>query len=167
MTDGKLEIFNTDQGSQFTSGDFVGLLMANRIEISMDGKGSWRDNVFVERLWRTVKYEEVYHRAYDNVAEARASLGRYFVFYNGQRPHSSHGGRTPDQAYFDNLPQAGGSMISSPMPGLIPVGRRPPSMRPGIGITRRQAIHLNPAGFCPNKPSRLLKSLLFFYHGMS
>jgi len=103
---GKPEIFNTDQGSQFTSGEFVGLLVANRIEISMDGKGSWRDNVFVERLWRSVKYEEVYLRAYDNVTEARASLGRYFDFYNGRRPHSSHGGATPDRAYFDNLPQA-------------------------------------------------------------
>lgn len=103
---GKPEIFNTDQGSQFTSGDFVGLMLANRIEISMDGKGSWRDNVFVERLWRSVKYEEVYLRAYDSVTEARASLGRYFDFYNGRRPHSSLGGKTPDRAYFDNLPQA-------------------------------------------------------------
>ncbi len=102
---GKPHIFNTDQGSQFTSGDFVGLMVANRIEISMDGKGSWRDNVFVERLWRSVKYEEVYLRAYDSVTEARASLGRYFDFYNSQRPHSSFGGRTPDRAYFDNLPQ--------------------------------------------------------------
>jgi len=103
---GKPEIFNTDQGCQFTSGDFVGLLLGQRIEISMDGKGAWRDNVFVERLWRSVKYEEVYLKAYDSVAEARASLGRYFDFYNGTRPHSSLGGRTPDQAYFDNLSQA-------------------------------------------------------------
>jgi len=103
---GKPDIFNTDQGSQFTSGDFVGLLVANRIEISMDGKGAWRDNVFVERLWRSVKYEEVYLRAYNSVPEARASLGRYFDFYNSTRPHSSLGGRTPDRAYFDNLPQA-------------------------------------------------------------
>lgn len=103
---GRPETFNTDQGSQFTSGDFIGLLVANRIEISMDGKGSWRDNVFVERLWRSVKYEEVYLRAYGSVAEARASIGGYFDFYNGKRPHSSHGGRTPDEAYFDNLPQA-------------------------------------------------------------
>jgi putative transposase len=102
---GKPDIFNTDQGSQFTSGDFVGLLLANRIEISMDGKGSWRDNVFVERLWRSVKYEEVYLKAYDSVADARASLGRYIEFYNGKRPHSSLGAQTPDQAYFDNLPQ--------------------------------------------------------------
>ena len=101
---GKPDVFNSDQGSQFTSGDFVGLMVANRIEISMDGKGAWRDNIFVERLWRSVKYEEVYLKAYDSVAEARASLGRYFDFYNGRRPHSSFGGRTPDQVYFDNLP---------------------------------------------------------------
>ena len=103
---GKPEIFNTDQGSQFTSGDFVGLMLANRIEISLDGKGAWRDNVFVERLWRSVKYEEVYLKAYDSVTEARVSLARYFDFYNGRRPHSSHGGATPDRVYFDNLPQA-------------------------------------------------------------
>ena len=102
---GKPDIFNTDQGSQFTSGDFIGLLLANRIEISMDGRGSWRDNVFVERLWRSVKYEDVYLKAYDSVSDARASLGRYFDFYNGKRPHSSLGRRTPDQTYFDNPPQ--------------------------------------------------------------
>jgi len=103
---GKPEIFNTDQGSQFTSAAFTGLLRDNGIAISMDGRGAWRDNVFVERLWRSVKYEEVYLRAYDGVSDARASIGRYLGFYNGKRPHSSHGGRTPDRAYFDNLPQA-------------------------------------------------------------
>jgi putative transposase len=102
---GKPEIFNTDQGSQFTSGEFTGLLLKHAIAISMDGKGSWRDNVFVERLWRSVKYEEVYLRAYDSVAEARASLGRYLDFYNRKRPHSSLDARTPEQAYFDQLPQ--------------------------------------------------------------
>ena len=71
------------------------------IAISMDGKGAWRDNVFVERLWRTVKYEEVYLRAYTGVAEARASIGRYLSFYNGKRPHSSLGGKSPDQAYIN------------------------------------------------------------------
>ena len=81
------------------------MLLANGIAISMDGRGAWRDNVFVERLWRSVKYEEVYLRAYDGVAEARASIGRYLGFFNGRRPHSSLGGRTPDQAYFDGLPQ--------------------------------------------------------------
>jgi len=102
---GKPEIFNTDQGSQFTSADFTGLLLKHAIAISMDGKGSWRDNVFVERLWRSVKYEEVYLRAYDSVAEARASIGQYLDFYNRKRPHSSLDARTPEQAYFDQLPQ--------------------------------------------------------------
>jgi putative transposase len=102
---GRPEIFNTDQGSQFTSAAFTGLLTKNDIAISMDGRGSWRDNVFVERLWRSVKYEEVYLRAYGSVAEARASLGRYLDFYNRKRPHSSLDARTPDQAYFDHLPQ--------------------------------------------------------------
>ena len=78
--------------------------MENAIAISMDGRGAWRDNVFVERLWRSVKYEEVYLRAYDSVVEARASIGRYFDFYNRKRPHSSLDARTPDQAYFDALP---------------------------------------------------------------
>jgi putative transposase len=102
----KPEIFNTDQGSQFTSAEFTGLLRDNTIAISMDGKGAWRDNVFVERIWRSVKYEEVYLRAYDSVAEARASIGRYLDFYNGKRPHSSLDARTPDRAYLDHLPQA-------------------------------------------------------------
>ena len=96
---GRPEIFNTDQGSQFTSQDFTGLLFDNAIAISMDGKGAWRDNVFVERLWRSVKYEEVYLRAYDSVAEARASIRRYLDFYNRKRPHSSLDARTPDRAY--------------------------------------------------------------------
>jgi putative transposase len=101
---GRPEIFNTDQGSQFTSAAFTGLLLDNTIAISMDGRGSWRDNVFVERLWRSIKYEEVYLRAYDSVSDARASLGRYLDFYNRTRPHSSLAARTPDRAYFDNLP---------------------------------------------------------------
>lgn len=102
---GRPEIFNTDQGSQFTSAAFTGVLLDNAIAISMDGKRAWRDNVFVERLWRSVKYEEVYLKAYDSVGEARASLGRYFDFYNRKRPHSSLDARTPDRAYFDHLPQ--------------------------------------------------------------
>ena len=100
----KPEIFNSDQGSQFTGTAFTGVLINNDIKISMDGRGAWRDNVFVERLWRTVKYEEVFLRAYDDVPEARASLGRYINFYNGRRPHSSLDRRTPDQAYFTPLP---------------------------------------------------------------
>ena len=101
---GKPEIFNTDQGSQFTSPAFTGVLADRGIAISMDGKGAWRDNVFVERLWRSVKYEEVYLRAYETVGEARSSIGRYLDFYNGRRPHSSLDDRTPDQAYFDLPP---------------------------------------------------------------
>src|SRR5438552_16614922 len=101
---GKPDIFNTDQGSQFTGATFTSVLVKNDIVISMDGKGAWRDNVFVERLWRSVKYEEVYLRAYDSVSEARTSIGRYFNFYNGRRPHSSLDGMTPDQAYFTPLP---------------------------------------------------------------
>ena len=100
---GRPEIFNSDQGSQFTSADFIKVLKDAEIAISMDGKGAWRDNVFVERLWRTVKYEEVYLRAYASVSEARASIGRYLSFYYGTRPHSSHGGQTPDQAYLNQL----------------------------------------------------------------
>jgi len=98
------QIFNSDQGSQFTSVPFTDVLLANNIAISMDGKGAWRDNVFVERFWRTLKYEEVYLRAYDCVSEARMSIGRYLNFYNGRRPHSSLDRRTPDQAYFNPLP---------------------------------------------------------------
>ena len=101
---GKPEIFNTDQGSQFTSEAFTGLLKNNGIAISMDGRGSWRDNVFVERLWKSVKYEEVYLRAYESVSEARAGINRYFEFYNAQRPHSSLGGMTPDEFYKRALP---------------------------------------------------------------
>ena len=96
----KPEVFNTDQGSQFTCAAFTDVLTRNEIKISMDGKGAWRDNVFVERLWRSVKYEEVYLRAYDSVSEARTSLGRYLDLYNRRRPHSSLDGMTPDQAYF-------------------------------------------------------------------
>ncbi|MDH2349040.1 IS3 family transposase [Bradyrhizobium sp. SSUT77] len=101
---GRPEIFNTDQGSQFTGAAFTGLLASHGIAISMDGKGAWRDNVFVERLWRSVKYEEVYLRAYESVSEARNSIGRYLDFYNRRRPHSSLDDRTPDQAYFDLPP---------------------------------------------------------------
>jgi putative transposase len=101
---GKPEIFNTDQGSQFTGMAFTSVLIKNGIAISMDGKGAWRDNVFVERLWRSVKYEEVYLRAYDSVSEARRSIGRYLDFYNCRRPHSSLDAATPDQAYFNPLP---------------------------------------------------------------
>ncbi len=97
---GKPTIFNSDQGSQFTSTAFTAVLLREKIAISMDGKGCWRDNVFVERFWRSVKYEEVYLNAYASVLEARAGIGRYIAFYNAVRPHSALGGRMPDQIYF-------------------------------------------------------------------
>jgi len=103
---GPPEIMNTDQGSQFTSSAFIGLLQQHSIQVSMDGKGCWRDNVFVERLWKTVKYEEIYLHGYDTVSIARHALIRYFDFYNQRRPHSTLDGKTPDSAYFNLLPLA-------------------------------------------------------------
>ena len=102
---GKPEIFNTDRGCQFTSHDFTKLLKDNEIKISMDGKGAWRDNVFVERLWRSVKYEEVYLRAYDSVSQAKQRIHKYFEFYNNERSHSSLDKMTPNEYYFSNQPQ--------------------------------------------------------------
>jgi putative transposase len=102
----KPEIFNTDQGSQFSSEAFTGRLKKEEIAISMDGRGRWRDNVFVERLWKSIKYEEVYLHAYASVNEARTSIGRYLEFYNSIRPHSSLGARTPNQVYFNRLPES-------------------------------------------------------------
>jgi putative transposase len=98
---GRPDIFNTDQGSQFTSSDFTGVLLDNAIKISMDGRGAWRDNIFVERLWRSVKYEEVYLHAYASVAEARVSIDQYLTFYNTRRPHQSLNRQTPDRAYLN------------------------------------------------------------------
>ena len=95
----KPEIFNTDQGSQFTSEDFTAILKSRGIRISMDGKGSYNDNLFIERLWRTVKYEEVYLKAYQNGKEAKISLGNYFRFYNTERPHQALGYRTPAEVF--------------------------------------------------------------------
>jgi len=100
---GTPKIFNTDQGSQFTSLDFTKMLKTQGIAISMDGKGAWRDNVFVERLWKTAKYEEVYLHAYDSVRDAQAGLERYLTFYNQSRPHSALDGNTPDEVYFSYL----------------------------------------------------------------
>ena len=102
-TYGKPEIFNTDQGSQFTGIDFIGVLKRENIQISMDGKGRWMDNVFIERLWRTVKYEEVYLRAYEDIGTARASLRRYFEFYNTERRHQSLDRQTPDNVYYQHV----------------------------------------------------------------
>ena len=112
----KTGIFNTDQGSQFTSEAFTEQLRKNAIQISMDGKGCWRDNVFVERIWRTIKYEEVYLRAYDSVQEARTSLGKYIEFYNQTRPHSSLKGKTPNQVHLNRLPENHGSLTKTDPP---------------------------------------------------
>jgi putative transposase len=97
---GAPEIFNTDQGSQFTDDDFTAVLAARGVRLSMDGKGRWIDNVFVERLWRSVKYESIYLHAYETPREVRVALARYFEFYNARRPHQSLGYRTPNEIYF-------------------------------------------------------------------
>jgi putative transposase len=106
---GTPDIFNTDQGSQFTGMEFTALLKEEGVAISMDGRGCWRDNVFVERLWKSIKYEEVYLHAYDSVSEARRGLERYLTFYNHRRPHSTLDGSTPDEVYFgcrEEMPDA-------------------------------------------------------------
>jgi putative transposase len=117
---GKPEIFNTDQGSQFTCEAFTDVLTKQEIGISVDGKGAWRDNVFVERLRRSVKYEEVYLHAYDSVSDARASLGRYFDLYNRRRPHSSLDGMTPDLAYFGPQSMLPARLAANPGRGSSP-----------------------------------------------
>jgi len=99
------EIFNTDQGSQFTSDEFTGVLKDHDIRISMDGRGRWTDNIFIERLWRSVKYEEVYLKAYESLSEARRGLGEYFEFYNAKRRHQSLDYMTPDEVYWGTLPE--------------------------------------------------------------
>jgi putative transposase len=100
------EIVNTDQGAQFTSEEFVSTVLDSGAELSMDGKGAWKDNVFIERFWRSVKYEEVYLRAYESVSDARHHLARYMTFYNSRRPHSALDGRTPDAVYFPSMSMA-------------------------------------------------------------
>jgi len=100
---GTPDIFNTDQGAQFTADDFLDVLRSKGVEISMDGKGRWMDNVFVERLWRSVKYEEVYLHAYPDVAEAKRGIGRYLDFFNDERPHQALGYSTPSEIYFASL----------------------------------------------------------------
>jgi putative transposase len=101
---GQPDIVNTDQGSQFTAGTFTGAVLCRGVRLSMDGKGAWRDNVFVERVWRSIKYEEVYLKAYGSVSHARRSIGDYIELYNRKRPHSSLADQTPDEAYFATLP---------------------------------------------------------------
>ncbi len=114
---GPPEIFNTDQGSQFTSVDFTAALKEAGIQISMDGKGRWMDNVFIERLWRSMKYEQVYLSEYATGSEARIGIGWWMHFYNERRPHSSLNDRTPEEAYTDD-----GADRS---PGLRPVSCQP------------------------------------------
>ncbi len=103
---GTPEIVNTDQGSQFSSAAFVKAVVDSGARQSMDGRGCWRDNVFVERLWRSIKYEEVYLKAYETVSAARTGIGQYLTFYNTRRPHQAHAGRTPDVVYFNSLPRS-------------------------------------------------------------
>lgn len=102
---GTPEIFNTDQGVQFTAAEFTDVLKAKSVQISMDGRGCWRDNVFVERLWRSLKYEEVYLHAYDDAPTARRGIERYFAFFNDERPHQALAYRTPSDVYFASLPR--------------------------------------------------------------
>jgi putative transposase len=110
---GRPDIFNTDQGAQFTSEAFTGFLQQHNIRISMDGKGSYNDNLFIERLWRTVKYEEVYLKAYQGGREARAGLGKYFHFYDNQRPHQAHGYRTPAEVFRNGIESVCEGVIES------------------------------------------------------
>lgn len=103
---GTPDIFNTDQGSQFTSDDFIQVLKDHHIKPSMDGQGRWRDNVFIERLWKTVKYQEVYLKAYESIAHAKKELAKFFDRYNARRPHQGLDDRTPDEVYWSTLPGA-------------------------------------------------------------
>ena len=104
---GRPDIVNTDQGSQFTAQEFVDMVQGHGVKLSMDGRGAWRDNVFVERIWRTVKYERVYLRAYETVSEARQDIAQYIDWYNTARPHSSLGGHTPEQVWIGGMPTFG------------------------------------------------------------
>ena len=107
---GTPDIFNTDQGSQFTSLDFTDILSRNGIKISMDGRGRWMDNIFIERLWKTVKYEDIYLKAYNSLADVRKGLKDYFERYNSRRRHQGLGDRTPDEVYLSTLPEAKGAV---------------------------------------------------------
>jgi len=117
LSKGRPDIFNTDQGAQFTSEAFTRLLEQHGVRISMDGKGSYKDNLFIERLWRTVKYEEVYLKAYQDGRDARISPGNYFRFYNTERPHQAHGYRTPAEIYsVTSIEPTNGGMVESLTP---------------------------------------------------
>lgn len=121
---GKPEIFNTDQGIQFTSEPFTRVLQQNGVLISMDGKGSYNDNIFIERLWRSVKYEEVYLKAYQDGREARISLGRYFRFYNTERPHQSLDYRTPAEVHVGAVKNTGAGMVESLVTNIVETAGR-------------------------------------------
>ncbi len=133
LSKGKPEVFNTDQGSQFTSEGFTGLLKQRGIRISMDGKGRYRDNIFVERLWRTVKYEEVYLKAYTDGRQANIGLKTYFCFYNNQRPHQALGYRTPAEV-FDGESSASNDQSAK---------RRWPSIKPAEHPGKLAGLSLN------------------------
>jgi len=140
---GRPEIFNTDQGSQFTSEDFTGVLKAHGIMISMDGKGRCMDNIFVERLWRSLKYEEVYLNAYASVAQARTGIGAWLHFYNEERPHQSLGYRTPRQIYDEGLWICGRS--------AVPTGCAFPASQASLGSGEMLAFAHIPTGTTASK----------------
>jgi putative transposase len=119
LQNGRPDIFNTDQGAQFTSEAFTGLLEQHGVRISMDGKGRYSDNLFIERLWRTVKYEEVYLRAYQDGRDARAGIGDYFRFYNTERPHQALGYWTPAEVFASSLAATHGGMVESLTPDTL------------------------------------------------
>ena len=150
---GKPEIFNTGQGSQFTSLAFTGLLQAQEIAISMDGGGAWRDKLFVERLWRSVIYEEAYLGADDSVSDARASLGRYLDFYNSRRPHSRLGARTPERVYLDHMLQTMAARGRRRCRGAAPFGLRSPCATP----RHRRNVRINRQGSHFSEPKRCIK----------
>jgi putative transposase len=140
---GRPEIFNTDEGSQFTSDDFTGTLKRHEITISMDGKGRCMDNIFVERLWRSLKYEEVYLNAYATVAEAKAGIGAWLSFYNNERQHQSLGYRTPQQIYEESLWICGRS--------ASPTGCASPASRASSESEEMLAFAHIPTGTTANK----------------
>jgi len=102
---GKPDIFNTDQGSQFTSLEFIDILLKNNIKISMDGRNRWMDNIFIERFWKTLKYQEVYLKAYESISHARKEITRFIDKYNTWRPHQGLNEKTPDEVYYETLPE--------------------------------------------------------------
>ncbi len=107
---GKPDIFNTDQGSQFTSLEFIDILLRNNIKISMDGRNRWMDNIFIERFWKTLKYQEVYLKAYESISHARREIARFIDKYNTWRPHQGLNGRTPDEVYYESLLKIKGTL---------------------------------------------------------